>query len=233
MLTEISRVNQQNSKALNSLGFPVDGPQLEKFLLLMSEVNFQMRTMIVMDDYQFAQNKLLSKLILLLAEEEMDHLHILLITRDTTEIDFVELLSKGLCHIISRQQLRFNDTEIMDYCQMMSDRISEYDIHQICQYTEGWISFIYIILLSLEQGIPLGMNTTVEQLIEKSLFSSYDTSVQDFLLKLSIMEDFTASQAEYMTQNHNTVALLKRMIKKMLLFFMMRRIKDIRFIMFF
>ena len=214
LVAEIDKSNPQIAKALNSLGFPMDGPQLEKFLLFMSEMTFDTKTLIVIDDYQFAQNEQLHKLILLLAEEEIDRLHILIVTRDTTEINFVELLSKGLCHIISREQLRFNDEEIAEYCHMMSHHINELDIKQISQYTEGWISFIYIILMSLDQGIPLGMNTTVEELIEQALFNNYDTSVQDFLLKISIMDDFTALQAEYLTQNPHTAALLKRLNKE-------------------
>jgi hypothetical protein len=37
----------------------------------------------------------LKKLIMRLAMEELDGLHILLITRDTSDIDFVELLAKA------------------------------------------------------------------------------------------------------------------------------------------
>lgn len=210
----ITKVNNQIGTTMKSLGFPIDTPQLDKFLQLMNEVKFSQEMIVIMDDYHFVQNLQLGRLILLLAEEELEGLHILLVTRDTTDINFVELYSKGLCYIISQKLLRFDDSEIKEYFTMMSSNISEYNLKRISEYTEGWISFIYIILIGLENGIPIGMSTTIEDLIETALFDQYDIEVQNFLLILSLMEDFTAKQAEYVTQNENTAVILKKLNKE-------------------
>ena len=61
----------------------------------LSDVAFFNKSLMVLDDFQFARDMRLNKLILRLAQEELDELHILLITRDTTDIDFIELLSKA------------------------------------------------------------------------------------------------------------------------------------------
>lgn len=50
-------------------------------------------------------------------------------------------------------------------------------------------------LLSLKEGIPVGMNSTVDELVENTLFNTYNEQIQDFLLKLSVMDDFTDKQA--------------------------------------
>ena len=116
---EISKINVKAGLALKSLGLPADAPQMEMVLRTLSDVAFGKESLMVLDDFQFARDMRLNKLILRLAQEELDELHILLITRDTTDIDFVELLSKGLCHLISSQHLRFTEPEICDYCRMM------------------------------------------------------------------------------------------------------------------
>ncbi len=152
-----------------------------------------------------------AKLILQLAQEELDGLHILLVTRDTSGIDFVELLSKGLCCILSRRHLKFTDSEIQDYCRMRVDGITDADLSKICEYTDGWISLVYILLLGLESGIPVGMSTIIEEMVEKALFTPYDRQMQDFLLKLSVMEEFTTEQSEYVTGNENAGQLLKKL----------------------
>lgn len=211
---EISKINAQAGLALKSLGLPTDAPQMEMVLQTLSDVAFGEKSLMVLDDFQFAQDMRLNKLILRLAQEELDELHILLITRDTTNIDFVELLSKGLCHLISRQHLRFTEPEIQDYCRMMFGSITDGDLKQICEYTDGWISFIYIILLGLENGIPVGMSTTIEEMIERALFAPYDKQMQDFLLKLSVMEAFTAEQAEFVTESENAKLILKKLSRK-------------------
>ena len=153
-------------------------------------------------------------MILWLAREEIDKLHILLITRDTTDIDFVEMLSKGLCCVLTRQHLKFTEPEVQDYCRMMLDGITDEDLKKIYEYTDGWISLIYIILLGLKNGIPVGMSTTMEEMLEKALFTHYKSDIREFMAELSVMEKFTAEQAEFVTGNKNTESLLKWLNRK-------------------
>jgi ATP-dependent transcriptional regulator len=208
-VNEVSKIGNQVGQALKSVGFPADPPQLEKFILLLEQVTFECRKIFVIDDYQLAHDIKLNNLILLLAKEEIENLHIILITRDTTDIGFAELLAKGLCTVLSRYELKFTPEEITAYCRLTDDKISKTDIDRLYEYTDGWISFVYIMLIGLRQGIPVGMTTTVEDLIETALFRGYDDQTRAFLLKLSVMDDFTAKQAEYVLQNENTEEALK------------------------
>ena len=208
---EIIKMDSQAGFALKSLGLSAGAPQIDTILQILSNVTFEEKFLMVLDDYQYARDARLNKLILQLAQEELDGLHILLVTRDTSGIDFVELLSKGLCGILSRHHLKFTEPEIQDYCRMMVDGISDTDLRKICEYTDGWISLIYLLLLGLESEIPVGMSTIIEEMIEKSLFTPYDRPMQDFLLKLSFMEEFTAAQSEYVTGNENAKQLLKKL----------------------
>jgi len=127
-------------------------------------------------------------------------LFIVIITRSTSNMNFTELWFKGICNVISQQQLKFNYHEIRDYCTMMSDMISEDNFRKINEYTDGWISLIYIILMGLEKGIPVGMSSFIDELIEKAMFNAYESQIQNFLLDLSIMNSFTADQALFVTQ---------------------------------
>lgn len=201
----------QSGLAMKSLGLPADAPQTEKVLQMLAVAVSGEQLLMVLDDYQFARDTGLRDLIMRLARENLDGLHILLITRDTTDIDFVELLSKGLCCIISRQHLKFTESEIRDYCRTMLHSISDEDLAKICEYTDGWISFMYIVLLGLENGIPVGMSSTAEEMIEMALFAPYDRNTQNFLLELSVMEDFTAEQAKYVTNNEKARLILKKL----------------------
>jgi len=208
---EISRMDPQAGLALSSLGIPDDAPQMEKVLSTLAGVTFGTAFFMVLDDYHLVRDLRLNKLFLRLAQEELDGLHVLIITRDTSDIDFVELLSRGLCFIISSQQLKFTELEIRDYCRLMHNDISDADLKKLGEYTDGWISFIYIILLGLKNGIPVGINSTIEEIVEKGLFIPYDRETRDFLLKLSVMADFTAHQAAFVTGNENAGPMLKKL----------------------
>lgn len=207
----IITIDTQAGTILKSLGLPTDAPQMGKVLQTLDSLDFDGTFLIVLDDYHLAGDMRLNRLFLRLAQEELEGFSILLITRDTTGLDFIELLSKGQCCLLPKQLLQFTQGELQDYCRMMLTDITDTDQQMIWQYTDGWISFAYIILLGLESGIPIGMSTNLENMIERTLFAPYDEKTQGFLLLLSVMEDFTAEQAAFVTQQEDAPQLLKRL----------------------
>lgn len=211
---DLARLDFKAASALKSLGFPMDAPHMEKFLLILGGIHFIENYIIILDDYQLAGNEHIHRLILRLAQEEPEGLSVLLITRDTTGLDFLELLSRGQCCLIRRQQLQFTESELRAYCLMRNENITEITFQKIWKYTDGWISFAYILLLGLEHGIPIDRNTTLEELIERALFQQYDSNIRDFLLKLSLTDDFTPMQAAFVTEQENASLLLKQLNKE-------------------
>lgn len=205
----ITEMDKQAGTVLKSLGLPADAPQMERVLHTLGKVRFDENYLMVLDDYHLARDARLNSLFLRLAQEEMEGLSILLVTRDTTDLDFVELLSRGQCCLLPRQLLKFTEEELGDYCRMMLEHISEAELKQVWQHTDGWISFAYIFLLGLENGVPVGMGTTMESMLERALFARYDSTMRDFLLRLSIMEEFTAEQAAIVTQVSDAPERLK------------------------
>lgn len=206
---DIMEMDNQAGAILKSLGLPADAPQMERVLHALGKVKFAEHYLLVLDDYHLVRDARLNNLLLRLAREEIEGLSILLVTRDTTGLDFVELLSRGQCRLLPRQLLKFTEDELKDYCRMLLADISEADLNQVWRHTDGWISFAYILLLGLENGVPVGMSTTMEDMIERALFARYDSAMQDFLLQLSIMEEFTAEQAAMVTQVEDAPHRLK------------------------
>jgi LuxR family maltose regulon positive regulatory protein len=211
---EVEKLDEAEGKTLKNLGFPIDVPQREKVIALLSNLELNQKTVFVFDDYHPSNSLQLNKVILQVAAENIENFHIVIITRDTTNLNFTELFSKGLCQVISQQQLKFTDAEIREYCAMMTKYISDYDLKKIIEYTDGWISLIYMLLLALEKGIPVGINKTIDELIEKTLFSVYDNQIRDFLMKLATMDSFTEKQALFITEEKRTNELLNKLHKE-------------------
>lgn len=211
---EIGKVNEASGKKLKVLGFPSDVPQTEKIIAVINDISFHSKTILVIDDFHLAQDSQINKLVLRLVAERIENLHLIVITRDTSPIDFAELFSKGQCYIVSQQNIRFTEEEIQQYCHMMSEQISEEDLKKITTYTEGWISLIYMILLGLENGIPVGMSNSIDELIERLFFQVYEEKIRRFLFKLSPMDVFTAKQAHFVTQEDHTAEILRKLHKE-------------------
>lgn len=214
LVVEISRVNEAVGEMLKRVGFPSDAPQTANILSLLQEIDYEENTTLVIDDFHLASNPEIGKLLIRIVKEGPDNLHIVIITRDTTKIDFAESFAKGLCNIISQHILRFNDAEIRDYCTFMGHIPTESELKKISEYTGGWISLIYLILLGIEQGIPVGRNNAIDDLVEKVLFNAYDARIQQFLLRLSVMDSFTAQQAAFVTTESRTDEFLKKLCRE-------------------
>ncbi|MDA8337511.1 MAG: LuxR C-terminal-related transcriptional regulator [Peptococcaceae bacterium] len=213
-VTGIGRLDADAAGRLRALGYPVDAPQITTVLSVLEQIDHPEHTTLVFDDYHLLPDPEIKKLIFQMILERIDNLHLVIITRDTTNINYPELLAKGMCYLVSQQSLKFSGEEIRDYCHMMMDNISDGDLEKIAQYTDGWISLIYLVLLGLERGIPVGMNANIDELVETVLFNAYNERIQNFLFQLSIMDDFTSEQAQFVAQEENTFGILRKLRKE-------------------
>jgi LuxR family maltose regulon positive regulatory protein len=208
---EFSKLDPDAGMRLKSLGFPSDAPQTATILSILGELEFDENTVLVIDDFHLVKQPQTGLLLGQIVKGEPLNLHIVIVTRDTTNLDFSELYAKGLCNILPQQTLRFTDREIRDYCALMGFKPGDDNLQKIFEYTGGWISLIYLILLGMEQGIPVGRNSAIDELVEKVLYNSYGESIRQFLLRLSVMDSFTAEQARYVTQESRAEELLKQL----------------------
>jgi LuxR family maltose regulon positive regulatory protein len=72
---------------------------------------------------------------------------------------------------VPQKTLRFTGEELRAYCTLMDFRQGEDALEKVSKYTGGWISLAYLILLGLEQGIPIGQSSAIGELVEKILYN--------------------------------------------------------------
>lgn len=211
---EIGKWNSDIGETLKHLGFPVDVPQMDQVLSVLSNMNTDESLFMILDDYHLTEYEPLDRLIELIVTERIEDFHLIIITRNTGNLNSVELVAKGFCNLITQEFLKFTETEVRDYCVMMMETISEKDMQKINDYAGGWITLTYMLLLGLEKGIPVGMNMTIDELISLTLFDVYDETTRAFLIKLSFMDSFTADQAQFITGESHTADILRKIKKE-------------------
>ncbi len=203
------KLNPDAGIQLEHLGFPSDTFSTSKLFSILDDLNIEEKTTLVMDDYHLVKGTQIGSLLIQIAKNKPRNLSVVIITRDLTYLEFIELFSKGLCQIISQNTIRFTDEEIRDYCAVAGCMPSEGDLKKICEYAEGWISMVYLILVGLQNGIPVGMNVLIDDLVDHALYSIYDEPIRRFLLQLSVLDSFSAQQALFVTGEAGTRELLK------------------------
>jgi LuxR family maltose regulon positive regulatory protein len=203
----------QLGKRLERLGFPIDARQIVAIIDLFWSLKNEEPIVIVIDDYHLINQSLhLGTLIELLAEEEIPNLHIVLLTRTRPKFNHMNLISKGLCYYLNTEMLSFTMQEIKDYLNLMGACALPQDVEKIYSYSEGWISAVYLLMLGIKKGLPLTEVSNITQLVCDNLYSTFDNSVQEVLLKLSILDSFTLPQAVKILENSKVAQVIERLV---------------------
>jgi LuxR family maltose regulon positive regulatory protein len=207
-------MDEASGEKLKNLGFPADAPQTATILSILNRLDLQKDTVLVIDDFHLVKDQKISELLARAVMERPENLHIAILARDLSSFPCAELTAKGICNAIPRETLRFTREEIRDYCAMMGIHLSGRELDAISEYTSGWISLVYLTLMGLKRGIPVGKSCAVEELLEKVLYNAYDENTRRFLLKLSVMDCFTVPQAAYVAQECDCAELLKKLSRE-------------------
>lgn len=210
---EIENCDPLTGKKLAALGFPTNVPEREKAISILIDLELKCSTVVVFDNYEIAVGSGLAGLFLRLGEEKIDDLHLVVLTRDTTEFDLAVSLARKRCHVVSRAQLKFTAEEVREYCDLAQCQINEGVTDRLITYADGWISLLYVMLTGFEKGIPIGLNPTLDELIDKTLFQVHDEEIRSYLLQLSVMDSFTTCQADYVTNRSDSSKRLRMLCK--------------------
>lgn len=149
---EIGKWDQNTGQTLKQLGFPVDVPQMDQVLSVLSQMTIEESLFMVLDDYHLTAHQPLDRLIELIVSERIDNFHLIIITRSSGNLNASELVAKGFCRMISQEILKFTEVEVRDYCTMMMATISEQDLQKVNQYASGWITLTYMLCLVWKRG---------------------------------------------------------------------------------
>ena len=215
LTAQIRKFYPEMGKMLAELGFPADAPQTAKLFELIWDKNDNKKTIIVIDDYHLIEdNEKVSGMIELIAQEEIPDLHTILLSRTRPKLNMINLTSKKLCYIIGTETLAFTLQEVKEYFAYMRFEAAPRDIERIHQYTNGWISAIYLLFLGLKQGLPVTGNYDINQLVEKNLFRFFDEQTKDALVKLAIFDSFTIKQASYVLKSLFMQGIIERLFEQ-------------------
>jgi len=210
----IQLLNTHIGIKLNQLEFPKGAVGMQVIIDLIKEIPYGKDIVLVIDDYHIIESQKIDKLLELITLENIVHFHIVITTRTRPNFNNINLISKGLCYYISTNTLALSQNEIKEYFNLMNFQIETEKLEKIHNYTNGWVSAIYLILLGLKQGFTINENANINQLVEKNLYCTFDKVMQESLLYLSIFDSFTLEQASYTLKNNRTINILDKLLEQ-------------------
>lgn len=181
---------------LDELGVPNNSIFLDTALELVADLVFAERTVIVFDDYHLLAAKSVERFIELLVKTAPDNLHIVIVSREAFGENTPELSLKGFCSHIDKSSFEFTQDEITAYYRLCGIRLQPGEAAELYAYTEGWISALYLCLLSFVRDGRVERQVSLPELIEKAVYRQCPPAVKEFLLNICVFDSFTLAQAQ-------------------------------------
>lgn len=202
------------SAKLEQLGFPNDSVSMQEALKFITEIELPGETVLVIDDYHLLSATEVSNFIWFLIVNEIDHLHIVLTARFVERLKAEELSLKGYLYHIEKEDLELNSNEISEYYKLCGISLREIEAHQLYELTEGWISALYLLMLSVKETGGFADTNNIQKLVENAVYAHFSEEMKHFLLCLCLFESFTMKQAIHMWGDERARLLLTELKSK-------------------
>lgn len=166
------------------------------------------RVVLVLDDYHLISGQAVNGLLSDLLRHPPQTVHLILSTRSDPALPLTSLRARGQVVEIRRQDLRFTPEEARDYLQQATQQIlSDDDLTALTEKTEGWITGLYLTVLSLRHvadtsefvsSLRSSERLALDYLLDEVL-SRQPQQIQEFLLKTSVLDHFCGPLCDAVT----------------------------------
>ncbi len=177
---------------------------------------------LVIDDYHLIENQFIHQGLEKLLKFTPDNFKLIILTREDPPFMLHRYKIEGRMSEIRVDDLRFQLDEVEALLQkQMQLQITKADIRQLQKNAEGWISGLRLVAMKLKEKDKKTIHDFVvnfsgshyyiiDYLVEEVL-SELDDTLQEFLFKTSVVERLNADLCNFLTDKHDSAALLKNM----------------------
>ena len=170
---------------------------------------------LVIDDLHLAANPELLKRLPEIISELPESMTLFILSRSEPPDSFSELLLKNEMAVIDAEPLRFSVSEIREFFASCGQSLTEQQAKNITAATGGWVIGLNAILLS---GKPQTESSVIsrylEPFIKEQIWDKWTDSRRDFLLRISVEDEFTPDFCDAVTRNKNSSEILDTLVRE-------------------
>lgn len=179
-----------------------------------AEPGRQNQRVVVIDDLHRLKSEDLRREILAL--EEREDIWLLLISRSPIPPWLMPRHVKDVFVLISEKDLRMGRKEIAAYLEARSIAYTEEDIQYLQDTAEGNAYVLHHVALRMKEGLSPGPELRAEiesafaSYLENAVLVRWDSDLLEFLMQVSVVDEFTLELAEMISGNLHVTALLEQ-----------------------
>ncbi len=192
--------------------FPKAGMQRDYFADAMHEILDIEPIVIVLDDYHRILNKQCTEFFDFFIREFRGKTHVVLISQKAVFPEEELLVAAGKMNRIGVEDLRLSKEDFYEYLALYQLDIAEDEVELMYEKSEGWISMIYVSVLSIIRGGKSDLSADMEHLIDRVAYATCSKETQHFLSYLALFQDFTKEQADFFNNGEDSEYMLRELL---------------------
>lgn len=218
---EISKISEPVSQFMFRTGLPYgsDWELMEsKFLTLLREDMSTQDFYLVLDDYQSCQGNRLSQFLATLAFEDIEGIHIIVISRQMLNLPLEELRLRGYCVHIKQTDLIMAPDELKQLFEINGICLDEQTFQEVCAYTDGWVAAARLIWHDYQETGNLQFYGSVQHLLKESLYRKLSPEEKHLLYPFTCFAELSCEELSVVADLNVTEDTLMRLTHKLVFF---------------
>ena len=192
----VSLDNPELARNLRELGFPETPAQFNQFALIQKNTEIRSpKTFLVFDDFHLIHSNQALSFTECCANLQIPGMCVIIISRKEPEINALNLLANGDLSIITEDELRFTDDEILEFLKRYKISFSARNLPRFSEATKGWALALQLFLLIIKRmpndfdSALSALKQNVFKLFETEAFNGFSEDIKKKILQLSIISD--------------------------------------------
>ncbi|WP_430413785.1 LuxR C-terminal-related transcriptional regulator [Parasphingorhabdus sp.] len=194
-------------------GFPDSRARVVLSSLMRRIGNWPHRCVLILDDMHLAASPEIDGLLDQMIRESPVNFTLVLNSRSTPSVDLPGLVAAGDAIEIGAEQLRLTQAESKE---ALGVKMEEKVAREIFELTEGWPVAVQLARVQ-KQAQPdaafhSGISSSlIASYLTKQVLDTLEPDVREFLLEMSVLEQFNASLADAVRGSRNSLAMLREL----------------------
>lgn len=205
-----SQVAPETASRLEKLEFPTE-EMLADLVSIIRTCRVQTKIFLVIDNYQLVSSEIPRDIIHAFSVHGDPKLHLIFVTQPLKDNSKYTVHYQHI-HKIQNSDLTLNKKGTDKYFKMAGIKLSDSELDNLYNFSEGWISAISLQLLNYRQTGTFARTADIEKLVHTAIWNRLDDSEKEILLSLSTLDSFTSKQIRIMigqsVLNENVINLI-------------------------
>lgn len=196
----LSEVNKDIALKMKDMDIPKDEISLDQFLNLFEEMDFLEETILVIDNFQLVQNKVVNNFIISISGRLWEKFHIVILTQNRSLENILDVILMKQLNYITKSYFKLDVSEIQKYYELCGVCLNEDEAENLYRYCGGWISVLYFQMLDYIENEIFQSEDNIYFLVDKIMNNKFSQKSKINFLKLCFCEDFTVEKLKFLLE---------------------------------